>query len=256
MRKLVAAGAMALGIAVLPVTSAHAAYPWIVGIRASSTAVTAGHKVVFTGTVRPKAAAAGDKVLLQEKFAPGKPWLTQRTAKVGGKGRYTLWDRPSVNTRHAYRVVMPGTKRHHRGVSPTVRVTVYAWQYLTKMPHSNQNDMTSGTVSINGKSYKHSVYAYHDYYSAYREYNLDHKCTQLRATFGISDSSTTGGQAAVGVLSDGSNVYSHTFDLGESQQRTVAIGKPLKLRLQSTSTGGSSTDGYGAFAEAQALCTR
>lgn len=255
MRKLVAAGAMALGIATLPVTSAHAASPWIVGIKASSAAVTTGHKVVFTGTVRPKAAAAGDKVLLQEKFAPGKPWVNQRRAKIGGKGRYTLWDRPSVNTRHAYRVVMPPTKRHHRGVSPTVKVTVYAWQYLTKMAASNSRSMSNGAVQINAKSYTHSVFARWRY-PAYREYNLDHRCTKVRATFGISDDSTTGGQAAVDVLSDGTDVYSHTFDLGESQQKTVAIATPLKLRLESVSTGAADTYGYGAFGSAQALCTR
>ncbi len=256
MRKLVAAGAMALGIATLPVTAAHAGSTWIVGIKASSTSVTAGHKVAFTGTVRPTAAAAGDTVLLQERFKPGKPWVTQRKAKVGGKGRYALWDRPNANTKHAYRVVMPATKRHHRGVSATIKVTVYAWQYLTEMSYSNNDDMTDGTVSINAKSYQHSVYADAAYYPVYREYNLDHRCTELRATFGISDDSTTGGQAAVDVLSDGTNVYSHTFDLGEKEQRTVAIAKPLKLRLESESTGGDSTDGYGAFASAQALCTR
>lgn len=256
MRKFVAAGAMALGIAALPVTVAHAGSPWIVGIKASSTTVTAGHKVFFTGTVWPKAAAAGDKVLLQEKFKPGKPWVTQRKATIGGKGKYALWDRPSVNTRHAYRVVMPATKRHHRGVSATIKVAVYSWQYLSKLSWSNNYGVRQGTVDINGKSYKHSVFASYTYGHPYREYNLDHKCTKVRATFGISDDSTTGGQATVGVLSDGTNVYSHTFDLGEKQQKTIAIAKPLKLRLESTSTGGGSTRGYGAFASAQALCTR
>jgi hypothetical protein len=256
MRTFVAVGAMALGIATLPVTAAHAGSPWIVGIKASSTTVTAGHKVVFTGTVRPKAAAAGDKVLLQERFKPGKPWVTQRKAKIGGKGKYTLWDRPSTNTRHAYRVVMPATKRHHRGVSATIKVTVYSWQYLSKMFWSNNYGMTQGTVDVNGTSYKHSVYSSYPYGTPYREYNLDHKCTKVRATFGISDDSTTGGQAAVDVLSDGTNVYAHTFDLGEKEQRTVAIATPLKLRLESTSTGAQGTRGYGAFASAQALCTR
>ena len=83
MRKLVAAGAMALGIATLPATAAHAGSTWTVGVKASTTTVTAGHKVVFTGSVRPKAAATGDKVLLQEKFKPGKPWVTQRKARIG-----------------------------------------------------------------------------------------------------------------------------------------------------------------------------
>ena len=58
MRKLVAAGAMALGIAMLPLTAAHAGSTWIVTVKASDTAVNAGQKVTFTGTVKPHGAAA------------------------------------------------------------------------------------------------------------------------------------------------------------------------------------------------------
>jgi len=98
MRKLVAAGAMALGIATLPVTAAHAGSTWIVGIKASATTVKAGHKVVFTGTVRPKAAAAGEKVLLQEKFKPGAEWETEKKAEISAGGKYSVADTPTVNT--------------------------------------------------------------------------------------------------------------------------------------------------------------
>src|SRR4051794_11467222 len=201
MRKLVAAGAMALGIASLPVTAAHAGSTWIVGIQASATQVNAGQKVLFTGTVRPKAAAAGEKVLLQEQFRSGAKWQTQKKAKLSGGGKYSVADRPMLNTRHAYRVVMPASQKHAKGVSATIKVTVYAWQYLADMGAVNGQGMTAGTVNINGTSYKHSVYTYYGS-NSYLEYNLDHKCTKLRATFGISDGSTTGGQAAVDVLSD------------------------------------------------------
>jgi hypothetical protein len=255
MRKLVAAGAMALGIATLPITAAHAGSTWIVGIKASATTVNAGHKVVFTGTVRPKAAAAGEKVLLQEKFKPGAEWETQKKAEISAGGRYSVADRPTLNTRHAYRVVMPATQKHAKGVSATIKVTVYAWQYLAEMEAVNSDAMVAGTVDINGTPYKHSVYSYYGP-TSHREYNLDHKCTKVRATFGISDDSTTGGQAAVDVLSDGSNVYAHTFDLGQKDEQTVALAKPLKLRLESESTGGVGTTGLGAFAAAQVLCTR
>jgi hypothetical protein len=255
MRKLVAAGAMALGMATLPVTAAHAGSTWIVGIKASATTVNAGQKVVFTGTVRPKAAAAGEKVLLQEKFRPGANWKTQKGAKITAGGKYSVTDRPTLNTRHAYRIVMPATNKHGTGVSATITVKVYAWQYLTDMGAVNGQYMTAHTVNINGTPYKHSLSAYYGA-SSYLEYNLDHKCTKMRATFGISDASTTGGQAAVDVLSDGSNVYAHTFDLGQKEAKAVALAKPLKLRLESVSTGGDGTTGLGAFASAQVLCTR
>lgn len=255
MRKLVATGVMALGIATLPMAAAHAGSTWLVGIKARATTVTAGHKVVFTGTVHPRSAAQGQKIVLQEKFKPGKPWVTQRKAVVGRGGRYQVSDRPSTNTLHSYRVVMPRTTRHAKGISPTIEVTVYGWGYLADRPASNTSAMTTGTVDINGTSYDHSVYAAWDT-SQYREYNLDHQCIELRARFGISDGSTTGGQAEVDALSDGTNVYTNTFDLGESEQKTISLAAPLKLRLESQSTGGTGTVGYGAFASAQVLCTQ
>lgn len=255
MRKLVAAGAMALGIATLPMAAAHAGSTWLVGIKASTTTVVAGHKVVFTGTVRPKAAAKGEQVVLQERFKPGKPWVTQKKATVGRGGKYQVADKPTATTRHSYRVVMPATAKHAKGVSRTVKVTVYGWTYLADLDPANNQWMTSGTVDINGNSYQKSVFAYFDT-NQYREYNLDHRCIKLRTRFGISDDSSTGGQAEVDAISDGTNIYTKTFDLGQSEQKTLALAEPLKLRLEAHSTGGTGTFGYGAFAAAQVLCTR
>jgi NPCBM/NEW2 domain len=254
MRKLIATSTIAMGLATLPISAAHADSTWIVGIEASATTVNVGHKVTFTGTVRPRAAAAGEKVLLQERFKPGAEWKTQKAVKTSARGKYSVTDRPTLNTRHAYRVVMPATKKHAKGVSATVKLRVYAWQYLSDRQAVN-GYMHVGTVNINGTSYKHSVYASYSS-SSYLEYNLDHRCIKARATFGISDGSTTGGQATVDVLSDGSNVYAHTFDVGQKEAKTVALAKPLKLRLESTSTGDAGTTGLGAFASAQVLCSQ
>lgn len=255
MRTIIAAGVLALGAATLPLTAAHAGSTWLVSIKASATTANAGQKLTFTGTVRPKGAAAGEKVLLQEKFKPGKPWVTQKKTTLSRSGKYQVSDRPSVNTRHEYRVVVPATTKHAQGVSATMKVTVYGWENLSSRSSVNRNGMSNGTVNINGKAFENSVYA--DWGTTQNiEYNLDHQCIRLRATFGISDDSTTGGQAEVDALSDGTNVYSHIFDLGQSEQKTVALAKPLKLLLESHSTGDAGTRGYGAFATAQVLCTQ
>jgi hypothetical protein len=150
---------------------------------------------------------------------------------------------------------MPATSKHAKGVSKTVKVTVYDWKYLADLAYANSSAMTTGTVDINGKTYDKSVFAYYSS-NQYREYNLDHQCIRLRARFGISDDSSTGGQAEVDAISDGTNVYTKTFDLGQSEQKTLALAKPLKLRLETHSTGGTGTFGYGAYATAQVLCTR
>lgn len=258
MRKLVATSAIALGLATLPVTAAHAGTTWIVGIRASATTVDVGQKVTFTGTVRPKGAAAGEKVLLQEKFKPGKPWVTQRKAKVNGKGKYSVSDRPSTNTQHAYRVVMPATSKHAKGVSKTVKVTVFKWSNLTGLDWANDNGMSFGSVDINGNTYKDSVYSRWSGATASIEFNLDHRCDKVRSRFGISDESTIAGQAEIGLLSDGTSVYDKTFDVGQSEQKTVSLGSaPLKIKLLATDTSTApDAVGYGAFGNAQAHCTQ
>jgi hypothetical protein len=257
MRKFVAAGAMALGIATLPVTAAHAGTTWIVGVKASATTVNVGQKITFTGTVRPKGAAAGEKVILQEKFKPGAKWKTQRTDKINSRGKYSVSDTPKANTLHSYRVVMPAAGKHTKGVSKTVKVTVYDWVDLTTLPSVNDTGMFVGSVSINGKSYANSLSTNRQRSTRSIEFNLNHRCDRLRSTFGINDDSSTGGQAEVGVLSDGSSVYDKTFDLGQSEKKTVSLDSPLKIKLLSTDKNTTDgTFGYGAFGTPQAHCTQ
>lgn len=256
MRKLAATGAMALGLAMLPLTAAHAGSTWLVGIKASKVQVVAGKKVVFTGKVRPHGAAAGDKVVLQEKFRPGKPWADQKKVRVQQDGSYRVSDTPSSNFTHAYRVVMPATSKHSKGISPTVKVKVYGWTHLVDLISVNGQGMDTGTVNINGKAYKNSVFSRYSG-TTHVEYNVNHDCTKLQAVFGISDLSSTGGQAEVNVLADGTPIYSHTFDVGQHETKTVSLAdNPLKLRLESTSTSTGGPFGLGAFGNASALCTR
>lgn len=253
MRKLVAASVLTLGLVSLP-TAAHAGSTWLVSIKSGSTQVVAGHKVVFTGTVHPQAAAAGEKVVLQEKSRPGNPWVDQTKAAIGHDGSYRIADRPTTSFVHRYRVVMPAGSKHAKGTSPTLTVKVYAWDNLVKHPYVNPNYMWFGSVDINAVTYRHSISADIDG-PASIEFNLDHKCIKLRSTFGIDDDSTTGGQAEVDLISDGTTVYTHTFDLGQSQTKTVGLDAPLKIKLaaHNTSTGAGDV-GKGAFATPQVLC--
>jgi hypothetical protein len=257
MRKLVAAGAMALGIATLPVTAAHAKATWLVTVQASRTTVNVGQKVTFTGSVKPGGKAAGLKVVLQERFKPGAKWQDQSKDKVNGKGRYTLSDKPSANTQHAYRVVMPAAGKHSKGVSRTIKVTVYDWVALSTLPNVNQDGLYFGSVDINGKTYDDSVRSDRADRTASVEVNLGHKCDAMRSTFGLADYSTTGGQAEVGVLSDGTSVYDKVFDLEQTEQKTISLETPLKLKLTATDTNvDPDINGFGAFGDAQAHCTK
>jgi hypothetical protein len=138
-----------------------------------------------------------------------------------------------------------------------VQVTVYAWRNLIELDSTNVRGMSFGSVDINGNTYSSSVLSRWSGADASVEFNLDHQCNKLRSTFGISDESTTGGQAEVGVLSDGISVYDETFDVGQSQNKTVPLATPLKIKLLATDTSTApGTQGYGAFGNPQAHCTQ
>jgi hypothetical protein len=249
---------MALGIATLPLTAAHAGSTWIVGVKASATSVNVGQKIVLTGKVRPGAAAAGSSVTLQERFKPGAPWKKVGSDKVNKHGKYELTDKASHNTLHSYRVVMPATSKHAKGVSKTVKVTVYDWTSLQDLTSVNWDGLTFDTVNINGKTYDESVTSYLERGTGSVEFNLNHRCDKLRSTFGVSDNSTIGGAAEVGVLADGTSVYDESFDVGQSETKTIALDTtPLKIKLLATNL---STDdgiwGYGAFGSPVAHCTQ
>ncbi|HEX4470404.1 MAG TPA: hypothetical protein VH085_00440, partial [Nocardioides sp.] len=186
MRSFIIAGALALGLAALPVTAAEAGSTWRVTAKAGTHQVVVGKKVLISGHVRPGSAAAGTKLAVQEKFRPGVKWkTTPTTTKVTKSGAYRVKVKPTKAFTHQYRIVMPATAHHAKGVSPTVKIAVYAWSPLSSHPQNNNNDMGAVSVDINGKRYDNSVRQFGS--SGSVEYNVDHVCTQVRATFGLSD---------------------------------------------------------------------
>jgi hypothetical protein len=252
-----AAGALALGLASLPLTAADAGSTWRVTIRSNTEQVVAGHKIVLTGHVRPIAAAAGQRVRLQEKFKPTAPWKTRNSAKVTRIGTYRLVTRPTTGFTHRYRVLMPAVAHHQRGVSPIVKVKVYAWSPLIEQASVNNDHMGFGSVNINGTTYDESVALAYDT-SGSIEFNVNRDCTRLRGTFGLSDDSTAGGQGELSVAADdGAPVYTKTFEVGQSETTGLAFATaPLKLRLETHSTSTAvGTAGLGAFGSPEVLCS-
>lgn len=257
MRTFIAATAVALGLASLPLAAADAGSTWRVTLRTAADQVVAGQKVVLTGHVRPAAAAAGTRVRLQEKYKPGVPWKTrQQSAKVTQRGTYRLVVKPMTGFTHAYRVLMPASSHHKKGVSPTVKVQVFSWEPLTDQSYVNNDGMSFGPVNINGTTFDDSVFASY-VASDSVEFNVNHDCTSLRGTFGLSDRSTVGGQGEVSITGDGTPAYSKTFDVGQSEAKRLRFATaPLKLRLETHST--STTEGVyglGAFGSVDVLCT-
>jgi hypothetical protein len=258
MRKLIiAAAALAVGTTGLAAVQGPAAagVPWQVTVKAKSTQIKLGDKLVFTGKVGPASASAGHKVVLQEKFKPTKPWNTQDTAKVDNKGHYRLTDVPKFNTERKYRVVMPATSKHAKGISSNVDVKVYGWTRLVDHPFVNPDGMAPvGSLKLNGTTYPNSIVASWTRPTSI-EFNVDHKCTALRGTFGISDASETGAQATVTAESDGTQIYTNTLALGQTDFKKIALASPLKLRLTAQSVV-SGVSGYGGVGTPEILCVQ
>ena len=265
MRQVTCAVAVATalaGAAVLVPGPAQAAHrpAWHVTIKASATEVIVGKKVVFTGKVNRS--AAGKLVVLQERANAGATWKSQGNALVHRDGQYQTSDKPTVNKRRQYRVVMPATTHHKRGVSQTVVVDVFKWTSLTTLPAVNPVDFDpEPSVSMNGVTYPSSleaeIYHYPDSPAAQAvEYNLGHKCTRFRGTFGLSDDSVTGSQATVAATADGTPWFSHTYGLGESDPNAFTFATaPLKIRFDSVSVV-DGLDGLGAVGSPAVLCTQ
>ena len=152
---------------------------------------------------------------------------------------------------------MAATGKHAKGVSKTVKVTVYGWVGLTSVPHVNDEGMSFGSVDINGKDVRRLggvQLAEHDGVDRVQPGPPVRRAARhLRPLH----SSTTGGQAELGVLSDGTSVYDQTFDLEQTDKKTISLDTPLKIKLTATDTNADSdTDGFGAFGDAQAHCTQ
>jgi hypothetical protein len=259
-----AALAVVLAGAVLLPASAGAATrpPWRVTITSADTTVTLGAKVHLHGHVSKT--AAGLLVTLQEKIA-GKPWRDQRQARVHKDGTYTTYDVPTRNSSRLYRVLMPGTRHRSRGVSDPLTVVVYQWQQLTSFPQANPSFLPAVTsVSMNAIAYPASLEA-----TAVPpavppaapagqsvEYNLNHKCLAFRGTFGLSDRSESGAQAAVQADADGVPWFTQTFSVGGSTPDAFDfVTPPLKVRFQMASLI-DGLDGFGAVGTPEVYCTQ
>jgi hypothetical protein len=234
--------------------------PWHVTIKADTTELTLGQRVHLTGKVAKS--ASGQLVKLYERGSADQPWRYQRNALVHKNGHYATYDKPTVNSSRQYRVVMPGTQRHKQGASEAVIVEVFRWTTLTTLPDVNDVDLDpTPSVSMNGVSYPSSLVASIFHFPGAPtaqavEFNLGHRCTRFRGTFGLSDNSVTGAQATVTATADGTPWFNHTYGLGESDANEFTFETPpLKIRFDSVSVV-DGLDGLGAVGTPEVYCQR
>jgi hypothetical protein len=90
---------------------------------------------------------------------------------------------------------------------------------------------SAATLPINGDTYTHVLYSPASVDKAFAEYTLGRNCTVFETTFGLSDRTETGGQAAITLTDDGVVKYARTFNLGESDSQAIDVTNVYRMRL-------------------------
>jgi hypothetical protein len=216
-------------------------------------AVAKEDTVKVRGRVTPK--AAGEKVVLQQRVGNKKKWTVTGSAKVKSNGTYVLKDKPSTPGAREYRVLKPGSRGISKGYSKPVEVQVYRWEKLINRASGPSVNLGPAGVMIGAEYYGQSLATATSGTPSSIEYTLGRKCTDLRATYALTDSSATGSSGAVTVSADGAVLAAHPLAVGTiiaDEVLDVTDVFRLKLDLSTTATPAA----VAAVATPEVLCTR
>ncbi len=247
--------AMAAGSIALT-TPAHAAPAKAYKVTAKAnidTAIAKEDTVKVRGRVTPK--AAGEKVVLQQRVGTKKKWTVTGSAKVKNNGTYVLKDKPSTPGSREYRVLKPGSRGLAKGFSKSVAVEVYRWEKLAYRTAGPSTNMAPTGVLIGTEYYSPSLATSISGTPASIEYTLGRKCTQLRATYALTDSSATGSSGAIVVSADGAQLAAHSLAVGTIvADQVLDISDAFRLKFDASTT--ATPAAVAAVATPEVLCTR
>ncbi len=252
-----AAGSLALAAPTqaAPVTSLKQATAYTVTAKVNKT-VAIGKETTLKvkGKVTPK--AAGQKVTLQQRVGNKKTWKATGTSKIKANGSYVLKDVPSTPGKREYRVVKQASNGFAKGTSTPLAVEVYSWEKLGyRQPVSTNFNVPVG-VTVGTEYFGQSIATTAAGTPASIEYTLGRKCTQLRATYALTDDSVTGSSGAITVSADGSVLASHPLAVGTIvADEVLDLTNVFRLKIDATTTG-APTAAIAAVATPEVLCTR
>lgn len=250
-----AAGSLALAT---PTQAAPAkAQTWKVTAKANlEVAVAKEDTVKVKGRVTPK--AAGEKVVLQQRVGNKKKWTVTGSAKVKNNGTYKLTDKPSTPGSREYRVLKPASQGLSKGFSKPLAVEVYRWEKLVNRISGPRVNVDPAGVLIGADYFGQSLATVAPRTASSVEYTLGRKCTDLRATYALTDSSTTGATGSVTVTADGAVKAAHALAIGTVvADEVLDISDAFRLRFDLNTTTVAPTDAaVAAVATPEVLCTR
>lgn len=206
-----------------------------------------------SGRVSPR--AAGEKVILQQRVDGKKKWKATGTTKIKANGTYKVTDDPSTPGTREYRVVKPASKGFAQGISKTLEVEVFAWQKLTSRPAGPLTNMGYRGATIGTEYFGQSLATLAAGTPSSVEYTLGRKCTELRATYALTDESATGATGSVTISADGSVLASHALSVGTIvADETIDLDGVFRLKIDATSS--ATPAATTAIATPEVLCTR
>ena len=194
-------------------------------------AVADQDKIKLTGTVTPKP-PEGSTVVLQAKYENQQSWKRVAKTTVKPTGTYKFVEKPGTHFDRVYRVVKATDDKATGDRSRERALSVTKWEWLTQMTTSAAEGFVgNATLPINGDLYPHTRYGLSTVPTGFAEFTLGRNCLTLEGTFGLSDRTETGGQATITVASDGEVAYTRSFDLGQSDAKSIDVSDVFRIRI-------------------------
>lgn len=261
-RPMIALLGLAVGVGVAlggPVDAAHArsderpAAPYSATLAISRSESMVDQAVKLSGQVKP--VARGTVVKLQKKLEGKTTWTDEKTLTTNAAGKFSYTDKPTTAGKRQYRVVVPATAKHAKGISKPVALLLYRWLDLTTAKvRSSSATYALSTVAINGVDYSRGLVGSTGSNGGMIDWNFDRRCTSLKARFGNGDASDDTATATVELDVDGDPVYNRTFGLTESQYQVIDVTGAFRVAFQWTSSNSAGTETNQSGAQA-ALAT-
>jgi hypothetical protein len=234
----------------LGVRQAAKTYAVVASINTSE--VVAGEDTVrITGKVKPK--AAGQKVILQQRPESSKRWRSSGKAKIKASGKFVLKDEPSRPGVRFYRVLKPAADGIKAGTSRELQLDVWGWSRLTWWPAGANAGVNRGYYAAFGtEPYEDSLVLQTPGTAGYVEYTLGKKVRALRATYALTDDSTTGASGFVTVSVDGAAVVTHALTTGTIvKDHVIDVRNAFRVRFDLS--GSSTPAGWSAVGNPEVL---
>lgn len=208
--------------------------------------------VRITGRVRPM--SAGQKVVLQQRREGRQRWTRTGTVTIKKTGSFVVKDYPTKPGVRFYRVVKPASGGIVTGVSKELKVSVWGWRRLAyDSPGASDGVYIEDNPTIGARSFPTSLSLESPGVPGYAEYTLGRQCQSLRATYALTDNSTTGATGRVSVTVDGVVRVVHELAVGTIiDSDYLDVGNAFRVRFDLSASG--SPSGWSAVGTPEVLC--